>query len=688
MRIAYTYGGIKKVTEHIVDSEEQVYYDKFSKTSAEQVIVNKVQDIRLDTVLKDLETRIAGDTGLPSQVGNSGKFLATTGSELEWRIVDALPGQNGNADKVLSTNGSTAYWATPVKLTSTVYPKVSTNKIGSYGVSEEAARADHEHPLPVYFIESYTTAVGGETELVLTEEQYPSNNKPTGFHLYRNGLLLTPEVDYTLNTVTKKITFSKACNPKENIIIVLGYLIGDTNVNGTNNLSNLIELLTTNEVPLMDGNESAIGTSNKAARADHKHPKDSTKADIDSPVFTGTPKIGNNPIATIEYVDNKTNLDLNRLLPAQSSSTAGKILASDGERAFWKKDQDSQELPTVQNDDVGKILAVDSEKNPVWTELDSELPSPASANIGSVLTLDNTKTPVWNVIPNQLPTIDATTANKVLSNNGTVIEWVNNEHISLANTLPSMDDISGYAGILNTASRADHKHPKDNTKADIDSPSFTGDPQSPTPLLSNNSNSIATTAFVNNLINREINRVNNPDNNFIEDNSENLYTLKNVNETLQDLGNLDVTINKNPTYIGISGMIFNGDSTVSIETNSDYIKMKGINYNSDSSTQIPELEDEIITTEKTIDFSKGNNVICFVNADVNFNFTINSRMNSDFRKVTLTLYHADEHVITWPENVHWDGIYAPQIETVMTTIEFITFNNGDEWYAKVWGKFN
>ena len=28
------------------------------------------------------------------------------------------------------------------------------------------------------------------------------------------------------------------------------------------------------------------------------------------------------------------------------------------------------------------------------------------------------------------------------------------------------------------------------------------------------------------------------------------------------------------------------------------------------------------------------------------------------------------------------------IETVMTTIEFITFNNGGDWYGKVWGNFN
>lgn len=635
MRIAYTYGGSKKVTEHIVDSEEQVYYDKYAKTSAEQVIVNKIQDTRLDTVLRDLETRIAGDASIPSQVGNTGKFLSTDGSDLIWEVVDALPGQSGNANKFLSTNGSTAFWATPVRLTSTVYPKVSTNKIGSYGVSEEAARADHEHPIPVYFIESYMVAVGGETELTLTDEQYPSNNKPTGFHLYRNGLLLTPGIDYTLDTSTKKVTFSKACNPKENIIIILGYLIGDTNINGSNSLSNLIEILTTDEVPLMNADTPSIGVSNKAARADHEHEHDTTKADKNSPNFSGTPKINNVPIATTNYVDNKVSSKLEGIIPEQSSSTAGKVLASDGESVFWKEDRDRQELPNIELEDIGKILAVDVDQMPVWTSLDSELPNPAYANIGSVLTLDNNKNPVWNSIPRQLPTIDNSTANKVLTNDGTVLKWEDNEHIVLSNGLPLMNNREPYAGVLNEAARIDHIHERDNTKADKDSPTFTGNPQAPTPLLSNNSNSIATTSYVNQLISREIDRVNNPNNNYIEEQSETLYTLKNVNFTLQDLGNLDEAID-----------------------------------------------------ELTIDFSKGNNALAMINNDLSINFTINSDTNSDYRKVSLTVYNANQYAITWPENVHWDGIYAPVIETVMTIIEFITFNNGDEWYGKVFGSFN
>ena len=48
---------------------------------------------------------------LPSQSGNSGKFLTTDGSAASWATVDALPSQSGNSGKYLKTNGSSASWS-------------------------------------------------------------------------------------------------------------------------------------------------------------------------------------------------------------------------------------------------------------------------------------------------------------------------------------------------------------------------------------------------------------------------------------------------------------------------------------------------------------------------------------------------------------------------------------------------
>jgi hypothetical protein len=62
--------------------------------------------------------------------------------------------------------------------------------------------------------------------------------------------------------------------------------------------------------PKMDGT-AAAGTSTSYARADHVHPTDTSRAPLNSPTFTGTPKLSTTPspgdnsknIASTAYVD-------------------------------------------------------------------------------------------------------------------------------------------------------------------------------------------------------------------------------------------------------------------------------------------------------------------------------------------------------------------------------------------------
>lgn len=49
---------------------------------------------------------------LPSQIGNTGKYLGTDGTNLSWSTVSALPSQIGNTGKFLTTDGTNASWAT------------------------------------------------------------------------------------------------------------------------------------------------------------------------------------------------------------------------------------------------------------------------------------------------------------------------------------------------------------------------------------------------------------------------------------------------------------------------------------------------------------------------------------------------------------------------------------------------
>lgn len=75
--------------------------------------------------------------------------------------------------------------------------------------------------------------------------------------------------------------------------------------------------------------------------------------------------------------------------------------------------------------------------------------------------------------------------------------------IQPATATPVMD---GTAAVGTSAkyAREDHVHPSDTTKADVNSPSFTGDPKAPTPAILNNSTSIATTAWVNSKLSNAI----------------------------------------------------------------------------------------------------------------------------------------------------------------------------------------
>ncbi len=69
------------------------------------------------TSIPSSKTLVATDSTtyvVPSQTGNSGKYLTTDGTTSSWASVDALPSQTGNSGKYLTTNGTSASWSTIV----------------------------------------------------------------------------------------------------------------------------------------------------------------------------------------------------------------------------------------------------------------------------------------------------------------------------------------------------------------------------------------------------------------------------------------------------------------------------------------------------------------------------------------------------------------------------------------------
>ena len=66
------------------------------------------------TTIPSSKTLVATDSTqyvVPSQTGNSGKYLTTNGTTSSWGTVDALPSQTSNSGKYLTTNGTSASWA-------------------------------------------------------------------------------------------------------------------------------------------------------------------------------------------------------------------------------------------------------------------------------------------------------------------------------------------------------------------------------------------------------------------------------------------------------------------------------------------------------------------------------------------------------------------------------------------------
>jgi hypothetical protein len=69
------------------------------------------------TTIPTSKTLVATDSTtyvVPSQTGNSGKYLTTNGTVSSWGAVDALPSQTSNSGKYLTTNGTAASWASIV----------------------------------------------------------------------------------------------------------------------------------------------------------------------------------------------------------------------------------------------------------------------------------------------------------------------------------------------------------------------------------------------------------------------------------------------------------------------------------------------------------------------------------------------------------------------------------------------
>ena len=158
------------------------------------------------TTIPSSKTLVATDSTqyvVPSQTGNSGKYLTTDGTTSSWGAVDALPSQTSNSGKFLTTDGTTASWA--VVSGSLAQPsEPSTPSDGQIWVDTDGSVVGQA-------LTRWSKApTGGTTSLSGNDDNSLALSYTVGYEqVYRNGVLLSRGNDYTATNGTS-ITLTDA----------------------------------------------------------------------------------------------------------------------------------------------------------------------------------------------------------------------------------------------------------------------------------------------------------------------------------------------------------------------------------------------------------------------------------------------------------------------------------------------
>jgi len=151
------------------------------------------------TTIPSSKTLVATDSTqyvVPSQTGNSGKYLTTNGTTSSWGTVDALPSQTGNSGKFLTTNGTAASWA--VVAGSLAQPtEPSSPSDGQIWVDTDGSVVGQALTRWSKVMSAGVTSVTGNDDNSL------ALSYTVGYEqVYRNGTLLSRGNDYTATNGT------------------------------------------------------------------------------------------------------------------------------------------------------------------------------------------------------------------------------------------------------------------------------------------------------------------------------------------------------------------------------------------------------------------------------------------------------------------------------------------------------
>jgi len=261
---------------------------------------------------------------LPSQTGQSGKFLTTNGTTATWETVDVLPTQTNNSGKYLTTNGSVLSWATVDALPSQTgqngkfLATNGTNAVWTEIFSGEVRVSSTHHP------------TSNSTTIVLTSSQVPESNvEQWGLSVYRDGIYLIDGIDYTYANNSRTLTFTRSFESNEVVSVNFAYLSSDSGTSGSTSL------------PTQTGQNGKFLSTNGLDAVWSDLP-------IASSSTLGTIKVGSN----LSINSTTGVLSADDQLPSQTNNS-GKYLTTNGTSVSWGT---VDALPS-QTGNSGKVLS-------------------------------------------------------------------------------------------------------------------------------------------------------------------------------------------------------------------------------------------------------------------------------------------------------------------------------------------
>jgi len=340
----------------------------------------------IDKLKKHFE--VTAEELLPSQSGNSGKFLTTDGSDIEWASVDALPSQSGNSGKYLTTNGETASWTTVDAL-----PDQAGNS-GKYLTTDGSSASWEdidEYTLPTASSSTLGgVKVGTNLSIDSSTGVLSATDTVTTVTVTGEGNAITNITDSNgALTATRGSTFSLSNHTHDNVYAPLdsptftGTPTAPTATVGTNDTQIATTAFVNTAVSSLVGSApETLDTLNELAAALGNDPNFATtiasdigsKLDSNSANYVKGLSISGTTI-TVTAGDNSTSTlttqDTTYTLPEATTSTLGGVIVGDGLSVSNGTISVDDQLPT-QAGNSGKFLTTDG-TNASWSDILNEI---------------------------------------------------------------------------------------------------------------------------------------------------------------------------------------------------------------------------------------------------------------------------------------------------------------------------